>query len=67
MRRQIAYMNFFGTLLEAQGKMPKAELVNRLRADDPVWLGTIHFRSGKKWPNRMFKNGLAFKCRAAEV
>jgi hypothetical protein len=48
--------------IEAQCKSSKAELIRRVRADDPAWVGPwVRFERRPRWHNRKFRRGLAFQ------
>ena len=58
-----AVVNFSGILLVAQAKSSKAELIRRLRKDDPVWSSPdVYFVIDKRWENKHFRRGLAIRC-----
>jgi hypothetical protein len=53
-------------VLQAQCKSSKAELVRRLIADDSAWHAEIKFTREKRWPNKFFRRGLAFRAQQLE-
>jgi hypothetical protein len=51
----------FGGELRAQGLGTAAQLVLRLKADDPVWHGEVELRRAAVWPTELFRRGLAIQ------
>lgn len=54
-------------VIKAQCKSSRSELTRRILADDPIWLEGVTYTMEKRWPNRAFRRGLAFRCFDAET
>jgi hypothetical protein len=54
--------------LHAQCKASKAELIRRLRADDPCWVGPwVRLERRPMFDKRKFRRGLAIVCKPQQL